>query len=368
MKQKILLFGPRINNKKGSYGGGTGGFTRNMSAYLNFFEGDNFEIVPSFHTIRGASRLDFFVIRFFRDAFSFWRDIISVKPKGVHILAQYRMAIPREFMVVLMSKTFGKPVLYEIKAGAFMNWYKSTNTIFRKMMDFVLSNSKVVLSEGIPYLSFLKEEFNIEAHYFPNYVPSNEVPEKVPAKLSEESIKLLFVGYAYKDKGVFELIEGCNLASKNTLIELTLIGKESEPFTEWLNGLDLNENFKINRLGVKPHDFVLDYFNKVDVYCYPTRHGGEGHNNSINEAMMMGLVIITTRQGFLGTVLSDERAYFLNEISPSEISKTIEKIHEDREGSKKKATNSRKHLIENFTSNIAYEKLNNHYKVLTANE
>ena len=368
MKQRILLFGPRINNKKGSYGGGTGGFTRNMSAYLNFFKGEQFEIVPSFHTIRGASKLDFFVIRFFRDAFSFFADLISKKPHGVHILAQYRMAIPREFMVVIFSKLFGKPILYEIKAGAFMNWYKSTNPIFRKMMDFVLSNSKVVLSEGIPYLSFLKDQFDIEAHYFPNYVPSNEVPEQVPNKLSEETIKLLFVGYAYKDKGVFELVEGCNRAAQNVKVELTLIGKESEPFTEWLDKMTLNESFKINRLGVKPHDFVLDYFNKVDVYCYPTRHGGEGHNNSINEAMMMGLVIITTRQGFLGTVLSDDRAYFLNEISPAEISKTINQIHADRDGSQRKAINSRKHLIENFTSKIAYEKLNNHYKVLTAHE
>ena len=365
MKNKILLFGPKLSTADRAYGGGTGGFTRNMSAYLNYFKSDSFEIEPSFHTIRGGSKLDFFVIRFFRDAFTFFRDIYIQKPRGVHILAQYRTAIPREFMVVFISKLFSVPVLYEVKAGSFITWFESTNGIFRSMMKYVLCHSNVVLSEGIPYLKYLKENFNVDAHYFPNYVPSDEVPQTVSEKLSGKAIKVLFVGYAYKAKGVYELVEGCNLAAKKIPIELTLIGKESEEFTKWLDEQKLEDDFTINRLGVKPHDEVLEWFDKIDVYCYPTSHKGEGHNNSINEAMMMGVIIITTKQGFLGTVLSNDRAYFLDQITPEDIASAFERINNNREISKGKATESRKYLIDNFTSEVAYKKLNNHYKVLT---
>lgn len=365
MKSKILLFGPKLSAADRAYGGGTGGFTRNMSAYLNYFKSDAFAIEPSFHSIRGGSKLDFFVLRFFKDAFSFIKDIINQKPKGIHILAQYRTAIPREFIVVLISKILSVPVLYEVKAGSFITWFESTNIIFKSMMKFVLGNSDVVLAEGIPYLNYLKEYFNIDAHYFPNYVPSAEVPEKIPEKLLNDVIKVLFVGYAYKAKGVYELVEGCNLAAKNVPIELTLIGKESEEFKTWLDNQSLEANFIINRLGVKPHHIVLEWFDKIDVYCYPTSHKGEGHNNSINEAMMMGAIIITTKQGFLGTVLSNERAYFLDKISPEEISSTFEKINNNRPLSKTKALESRNYLVNNFTSEVAYKKLVNHYKVLT---
>ena len=365
MKRKILLFGPKLSSADRAYGGGTGGFTRNMSAYLNYFKSDAFEIEPSFHTIRGGSNLDFFVIRFFRDAFTFFKDISTQKPKGVHILAQYRTAIPREFMVVFISKLFSVPVLYEVKAGSFMSWFERTNVIFKSMMKYVLRNSHVVLSEGIPYLNYLKENFGVDAHYFPNYVPSDEVPKEVSQKLSERKIRVLFVGYAYKAKGVYELVEGCNLAAQNIPIELTLIGKESDEFKIWLDAQALEANLTINRLGVKPHHEVLEWFDKIDVYCYPTSHKGEGHNNSINEAMMMGVIIITTKQGFLGTVLSNDRAYFLDKISPEDIASTFEKIDKNRELSKNKAKASRDYLIDNFTSEVAYKKLNNHYKVLT---
>lgn len=366
-RKKVILFGPKIKKAAGAYGGGSGGFTRNMSAYLNFFNSDRFRIIPSFHTIRGGSKLDFFVIRFFRDIYTYINDVLKNKPSGIHILAQYRTAIPREFMVVIISKLFSIPVLYEIKAGSFITWLESTNMIFRGMMKYTLKNSKVVLSEGIPYISYLKEKFNINAHYFPNYVPSEEVPKVVPIKLQEEKINVLFVGYAYKDKGVFELIEGCNIAAKNIPIELSLIGKESDDFRVWLDKLNKEPKLDINRIGVKSHEYVLESFNKIDVYCYPTSHKGEGHNNSINEAMMMGLIIITTRQGFLGTVLNDERAYFLDSVSPEEVAEKLLIISRNRESAQKKANLSRKHLIENFTSNVAYKRLDQHYTILTNN-
>ena len=47
MHYKILLVGPKINiSNKRVYGGGVGGYTRNMKVYLKYFKFKDLEIIP----------------------------------------------------------------------------------------------------------------------------------------------------------------------------------------------------------------------------------------------------------------------------------------------------------------------------------
>ena len=357
-----MLYGPVVAKLEGAYGGGTGGYTRKMGLYLNYFRSQDFRMVPVFHTVKGQYRFGFFVVRFFLDIWVFLKGLIQLRPDAIHILAQYRTAVPREYALLILAGLFRVPVVYEIKAGVFVTWYKSTNPVFRYMSHFCLKRSKVILCQGMPYVEFLKNELGIEGHYYPNFVADDEIPPQIGPKLAEETMRVCFVGYAFRDKGVFELVEGCLNASKVAPIHLTLIGKEHEEFTQWMDNLDLGDRFTVERKGRLPHDEVLIEYQKNDIYCYPTRHKGEGHNNSINEAMMMGLVIITTRQGFLGSILSPERAYFLDEVATSQVQGVLEHIGTNREEAIEKGLKVRKHLLQNFTSSVAYSKLENHYR------
>ncbi|WP_437972061.1 glycosyltransferase family 4 protein [Sorangium sp. So ce260] len=365
--KKIVLFGPLLSSFKNAYGGGTGGYTRNMSVYLNHFKSDEFTIVPCFHTVRGQYDFGPFTapVRFAKDISAFLATLVKTRPDGVHILAQYRGAIPREFAVVLISRMVGKPVLYEIKAGAFMQWYSSTNPLLRRLTDFCLKSSRVVLAEGNVYLDFIKETFGKEAHYFPNFIPTEEIPAEVSDKLRDEELKVLFVGYCFKDKGIYEVVSGCEEAAKQgTRISLTIIGKEHDDFTKWMDAKAEQPNLKIQRLGLQPHKEVLRHFKSNDIFCYPTSHKGEGHNNSINEALMMGLVIITTNRGFLGDILSDESAYFLKEVSTEEVGGAIRAIDGQREAATRRSSNGRKLFQEKFTSDVAFKKLSRCYEEL----
>ena len=356
-----MLYGPVVAELEGAYGGGTGGYTRKMGLYLNHFRKDNFEMVPCYHTVKGQYKFGFFVVRFFMDIYAFISGLARIKPKIVHILAQYRTAVPREFAIIFLARLLGKPVVYEIKAGVFHNWYPSTNPVFRWMAKFCIKNSKVVLCQGKPYIELIEKEIGVKAYYHPNFVADAEIPADPGQKLAGEAMRILFVGYAYRDKGVFELVEGCNNAATISPIELTLIGKEHEEFTSWLDSYELHPNLKIDRLGRKPHDEVLKQYILHDIYCYPTRHKGEGHNNSINEAMMSGLVIVTTRQGFLGTILNNDIAYFLDDVSINEVERTLKDIATDRPKAQEKSRKVRQYLLDNFTSTVAYNKLEKHY-------
>ncbi|MBC8392240.1 MAG: glycosyltransferase family 4 protein [Deltaproteobacteria bacterium] len=361
---KVLLVGPKLSQKDASYGGGTGGYTRNMAVYLNYFEDKKYELLPCYHTVRKKGRgiTNSFLIRFFIDAYVFVSSIIRVRPSVVHILGQYRTAIPREFFYVAISSVLGIPVVYEIKAGAFDVWHGKTNFLFRWMVSFVVRKSAVILVEGKRYIDFLKSEYSITAFYFPNYVPIEEIPSATNPLFLSEYLRLCFIGYCYEGKGVFELVEGCNLAAAGGVkIKLQLVGYESQEFTEWVDTLDVDENLQISRMGRKEHQDVLKIINENDIFCLPSRHYGEGHNNSLNEAMMYGRCLLVSKAGFICDVVSVKEAYILDHVTSSEIASCIQIIHSNLDLARDKAALANEKLKKEYVSNVIYERLRSHY-------
>ena len=113
------------------------------------------------------------------------------------------------------------------------------------------------------------------------------------------------------------------------------------------------------------HGEVLALYDTHDVFCMPTRHRGEGHTNTINEAMMMGMVIVSTRHGFLESVLADNASFFLDDLTPLDIANTLKMIHNDRDEARRRAKRARTRLMSCFTSNTAFSNLSAHYGTLT---
>jgi len=331
MKNIVLLFGPRIGFSKASYGGGTGGYTRNMSTYLNSFTSNEFQLIPCFHSVRTANKSfkNNFIFRLFFDTYTFLLSIMKFKPKIVHVLAQYRTAIPREFMVCFFSKVFSVSHIYEIKAGQFDVWYQNTNFLNKYLVRFIINNSSEILVEGHRYIGFLRSEFDREAIYWPNFVPSNEIPHESILKPRSDVVKICFIGYCYFGKGIFELVNGLdNLDLNKRKVELHIVGHESEEFSSFLK--DKKLNYKIIRYGKLEHKDVLKVLECSDLFCLPTKHSGEGHNNSVNEAMMLKIPIMCTKHGFLYDILKDNRAYFIEDLN--KITSSFEKYLDlDRE-------------------------------------
>lgn len=372
MRIPICLYGPETSGKslKNAYGGGSGGYTRNMATLLSFFKSDEFELQPCYHTFRGQLKFDNFFWRMIIDTLRFFCHLIKFRPKAVHVLAQYRSALPREFMVVCLSRLLHIPVLYEVKAGAFISSYNEGGKLYRWMTAFIVAQSKKVLCEGKVYIPFFLSEFNVEAEYFPNVVPDELVSKQDREVFSGDFLQVLFVGYCYEGKGVKPLVEACHIAAiKGVKICLTVVGEEHSEFSSWLDTfLDNNElvnnNLLIKRRGRQPYEEVLLEFGRQDIYCYPTSHDGEGHNNTINEALMTGLYVITTKQGFLADVITNERGSSLASAEPSVIAKELMWISENKEQARNKALKGKQHLISNFMTGTNFSRLNEIYKQL----
>jgi glycosyltransferase involved in cell wall biosynthesis len=366
----ILLFGPQIRTEGGAYGGGTGGYSRNMSAHLSSFRSEEFTQAPCFHTVRQSERSfrNHRVPRLFIDTYRFVRDCLRHRPSGVHILGLHVNRVTyREAAIVLLARLMRIPVLYEIKAGAFVEWYdEQAGLDERALMRFVLRHSAVILCEGVPYVDFVKQRFGLESHYFPNFVPDAEIPSELPDKFGDERLRVMFAGYCYDGKGVFDLVTGCDRAARaGSKIRLDLIGQESEDFAAWLDTFEPADRLELVRNGLQPHDFILQKLEESDVYCYPTRHGGEGHNNSINEAMMYGLCILVTRWGFLEDVLSEDAAIFLDGDPAQAVADALRRVDADRSLGAALGKSAQQRLRSRFSSGVISPVLEAHYRTLT---
>lgn len=117
----MLIVGPKCIADTGAYGGGMGGYTRNMSVYLSTLGGKDLELSPFYHSVRNRHRSLFNSrpIRMMSDTLRFFAICVSHRPDAVHILAQYRSAIAREFVQVLICQMLRIPIGYDVKAGAF---------------------------------------------------------------------------------------------------------------------------------------------------------------------------------------------------------------------------------------------------------
>lgn len=365
-KSVILLTGPNLDAGSAYYGGGIGGITRNMRILLENFESARFEVRGCFNSVRRVRSpgIGTQIVRLLQDGARFFRA--SRRTAAVHIFGQYHQAIYREFLIVLLAGVRQLPVLYQIRAGTFITWHENISRLERFLVRNILERAHVVLCEGPPYLDFLSREYGTKAHYFPNFVPAQEIPKVVEPKLEEPVLKVLFVGFCYEKKGVYELVKGCRLAASRDLrILLSLVGEQSVDFQKWLSST-LPENplsLTLESRGSLSHESVLAAYRTHDIFCLPTRHPGEGHNNTINEAMMMGLVIICTRRGFLESVLGSG-AFFLERGTPEEIAAILSLIDSDRPGARSVAGQARKRLLENFTGNQAFPQLEGYYRML----
>jgi|GEM_PF-3028316 len=363
MRKRVLLFGPPIASETAAYGGGVGGYTRKMHMYMTGFHNEEFELFPEYHTVRSKPSRITLLGRLVIDIFNLWSAIRRVRPDIIHVLGQYRTAIPRECLAALLARITRTPLLYEIKGGAFVTWYQTTHFLFRAMTRFVIRNSKQVLAQGLPYVELLHDEFAKEAIYFPNFVPVAEIPDSVPERLTTTEIKVLFVGYAYAAKGVFELVTACQRASADVPISLTIVGEEHPDFSRWADAVETSKTFTLFRTGKLSHTEVLQYFATSDVYCYPSRHAGEGHNNTVNEAMMNGLVVVASRAGFLEPLLADRRGYILPGTDVEDIEAALRDIHHDRSEARSRAQRARDFIRRELTDKAAFGKLADAYRV-----
>ncbi len=335
-----------------------------MNTYIRGYRNSQFEVRPCFHTVRQDRGVlaNHSVVRMFRDAARLLCGIVRHRPVVVHALARYRSAILREVVFALIARLTLRKFFYEIKAGQFDTEFRRKGPAYRILVRAILAMSHGVGVEGKRYIEFLRTEFGIEPVYLPNICLDSEVPGSPGERFDGNELRILFVGFCYDGKGVSELVQGCcDAARLGNAIRLRLAGAESEDFAAWVATIEIPSGLVLERLGKVSHDQVLDSMQDSDLFCMPSRHPGEGHNNSVNEALMVGCCVAMTRHGFLGDILTDDCCYFIDDCAAEAVAKVIAAVVSDLELANATRLRGHRYFLKNYTSSIVFARLTQAY-------
>lgn len=355
---KVIVVGPRLGSRW------SGGYVRKMQYYVDLLPSiKDIDIEFCYQTVPGDGNK---ITRFLKDTGSFIKKVFEqpFERKIVHILGQYRGTIVKELAVVTLSRLFGNKVVYEIKAGEFITSYESGGKMYRWMVRSLIRNTSFFLCQGKPYMPFLASfDPDIKAAYHPNFIESENIRHYGNREyFHANTLNVGFVGTLIPEKGVLVLLEAMKKLPFDNW-KLYIIGAP----TDKINETFIKENSSDKRIewvGAVKLEQIHEWYAKFDVFCLPTVYSGEGHNNSINEAINGEAVILTTRHGFVESFMNEESGYFLEDNRPETIAKALTHILEHKEEAIQKAKRAKKYLTQELNSNAMLDRLKSVYNTL----
>jgi glycosyltransferase involved in cell wall biosynthesis len=305
--RKVVLYGPLPEKKV------VGGFDRMNQNIIDEFKGNEEIKVIGLPILKLNLRKPLKQIVYpFAYFYGIIRDILrlkslikSEKVDAIHITALYHgIFILREAVIIFYAKIRRLKIIYDIRAGSFINNFNKSKLKFLYM--YCLKNSNKILIEGKKYGLFLSQ-YGFESTYFPNYTMIERYDNN--STTQQNIIRFLYVGRVIKLKGIdesIELISKLRQTSQKDII-FDIIGDYETDYRDNLLSKYHHRNITINFIGYKDKQEISDYFHRADMFLFLTRWHGEGHSNSLNEAMAHGLPIVFYDTGFTREIIGNDK-------------------------------------------------------------
>ncbi len=354
----VVIFGPDLGANVGGYGAGKGGVVSAISRMLHYFDA-KLQYAYCAYDTRKNTRLWFLwlPVRWIRAIIKLTVYILINKCRVIHIVADG--LVYRTSSVVLVAKVFNKYTVVDVRGDGLRKYAENKCSFMVRIAWFiVLKAADRLLLQNKNTLCMMESHWKEKLHYHPNWINLDAHPIRSSQVLDNEEVTVAFVGYCYKDKGVFDIVNGCIDACENGMyINLQLVGHEELSFSNFLDGLIPPARLNIVRHGVQDRRNILDVLSKSDVFLFPSYYRGEGHPNVINEAMAFKLVIVSTPVGSIPDILDESTAYFVSPRSPWRISERLIEIQSNRTIARMKGENAFDKLIQQYTEASVLSKL-----------
>lgn len=267
-----------------------------------------------------------------------------------------RVALYRDWLVMLLCRPFFKHVILHWHAAGLAKWLETETTIGSRATTYrafrpvdlslvlsrynfadaqkLLSHQIAVVNNGIPdpcpdfaetVLPRRREHFVARKKIFTG--------EKNGASLT---IKVLFLAHCTREKGLFATIEAVRCANRLLLerglpmqLQLTAAGnfvteEERAEFEKLRQEPGLCG--VVQHLGFVSGDRKTRLYRETDIFCFPTCYLGENQPVNLIEAMAFGLPIVTTRWRSLPEMLPENYPGLVNDQNPEAIAETLLKV------------------------------------------
>ena len=286
-----------------------------------------------------------------------------------------RVALYRDWLVMLLCRPFFKNVVLHWHAAGLAKWLETSTSIsartatyrlFRPVdLSIVLSKHNVgdaekllshrvrVVNNGIadPCPDFAEA-------VLPRRTARLEARRKLlagvplqPLEIKDaggdpQVVKVLFLAHCMKEKGLFDTLEGVVLAnlrlkqlSSPLRLQLTVAGEfvsqqDLEDFDRRVAQLESEKagQTRVNYLGFVNGQTKERAFAESDCFCFPTYYHAESFGLVAVEAMAFGLPIVTTRWRSIPEIMPPDYPGLVDVRSPEQVAGALIRLMSERSG------------------------------------
>ena len=148
--------------------------------------------------------------------------------------------------------------------------------------------------------------------------------------ISPDHFNLFYIGNVIKDKGIYEILEACNLLKNEGKDHINFILAGDGKELDVAKSRSFSLNLPIVFTGYTVGDAKKELFNKADLFVFPSYH--EGMPNAVLEAMAFGLPVLTTMVGGIPDFFEEGKmGFYIDMYSPKDIVDKIKMLDDDRE-------------------------------------
>ena len=221
---------------------------------------------------------------------------------------------------IVLSAILRKPFIFHLHGNYLGKEYAGLHGFKKSVFKYLISKASI----GIALSESLRKNFDgliplTNVVVVENFVNDNLYQVNTKDKNCDR-LRILYLSNLMTEKGILDLLDAL-LILKNNQIEFTaIIAGEVE------NGIEQIVKSKLNLLAPEVSyvrtvrgEEKLQILKESNVFVLPTYYKMEGQPISILEAMATGNLVITTTQGGIPDIATDENAIFVNKNSPNEI-------------------------------------------------
>lgn len=273
----------------------------------------------------------------------------SFKPDIVHLTTSGSLGLFKDYVILRFFKSKYVKSILHIRYGRIPEIKEKNNWEWKILKrNLTLSDYIIVLDNGT--LKAL-EEFSSKLALIPNPIVDEKISD-LNEVLDKESKSIVFVGHVIKTKGVLELIEAfLELSDEYTL---KIIGPYEILMYDELVKVSRN-NSRIDFLGSKSNDTVLEELKKCDIFVLPSYT--EGFPNVVLEAMAQKCVVISTKVGAIPDMLDGDCGICVDSKSTDALKEAFILLENNKELKDVFVNNAYKKVVEQYSFTKVYNQL-----------
>lgn len=254
------------------------------------------------------------------------------RPDVVLLFVSVGASVFEKGVMARYARLRGIPVLMFPRGGAIIDQCAVSKTS-RWWIASMLRGGTKVLCQSPTWQTFATQVLGFEAHDAPlirNWTATAKLLAVGAGRTvrRQAPVRLLFVGWLERDKGVFELIEACRLlgASRQFVLDIAGEGRASSEIRSLVNAHGMADRVRFR--GWLQEPALLAALQEADVLVLPS--WAEGLPNAMIEAMAARLPVVVTRVGSIPDVITDDENGLLVEPRNIEsLQRALERVVDD---------------------------------------